>query len=171
MRNWRSSTVRWHRGFEPRWARGRIFAADDRVSAEIVDAVKGKVPVLIDGGIRRGTDVSRHWQWVRRRLASAAYAWDWRRLDSQASKRACHHAARTGNHHAAGGNPVGRRHNQGVCHDPILTVAGKQTTDEKKPPAYAGGLLGEDALTSAAVGPRSTSWWSKQAAPDCSSGG
>jgi len=23
------------------------------------------------------------------------------------------------------------RHNQGVCHDPILTVAGKQTTDEK----------------------------------------
>jgi len=24
---------RWHRGFEPRWARGRIFAADDRVSA------------------------------------------------------------------------------------------------------------------------------------------
>jgi 4-hydroxymandelate oxidase len=39
---------------------------------EIVAAVKGRIPVFIDGGIRRGTDVFKAWRWARRRSASGA---------------------------------------------------------------------------------------------------
>jgi 4-hydroxymandelate oxidase len=33
----------------------------------VVDAVAGRIPVLMDGGVRRGTDSSRRWRWVRAR--------------------------------------------------------------------------------------------------------
>jgi len=148
------------------------LAADIECLPEIVDAVKGKVPVLIDGGIRRGTDVFKA-------LAMGATAvgigrptrGDWRRLDSQASKAVLAIMRReletimrqAGTPSVAGITKALSR--------PDPNRAGKQTTDEKasclRRRPSRGGVL----LLLLRLGPRSTSWWSKQTAPDCSSGG
>ena len=46
-----------HARFQPRRTFHGNFARDDRGAAEVVAEVGGRIPVFVDGGFRRGTDV------------------------------------------------------------------------------------------------------------------
>ena len=46
-----------HGCLEPRRAESGYAAGNDRCAPEVADAVGGRIPILLDGGVRRGTDV------------------------------------------------------------------------------------------------------------------
>jgi len=54
---WRSSTAWTNRRVESGWTRRRERRASIESLPEVIEAIAGRIPVLVDGGIRRGTDI------------------------------------------------------------------------------------------------------------------